>query len=153
MAKYDKQYNYAKRESIKFQNARFRAFGSDLTWVNTHIALMNAIRDTNEVDGEKLATKHGVLMVFIKHYVTVNDVESFTAKQIFEYYPHLSMFFDTYANSHKSFLSLMHDLSTMHFLNPHGPPNEPIFRPTMRMRSFFRVFENHNNQLFANPPQ
>jgi hypothetical protein len=148
MDKYDKQYNYGRRLESKFQTARFRKHGSVRTWMNTTVALFKTMRDFNIMDGEKLHPKHGSLLLFIKDYVVENDIESFSGKQLFEYYPHLSMFFETYANSHKSFLMLLNDLTAMEFLKSHGSISDPSFTPTMRMRSFFRVYEKYNNELF-----
>jgi hypothetical protein len=147
MDKYHKQYNYSRNKSTLYQNARFHAYGSELSLINTNIALSQAIRDINLRDGETISQKHGVLLLLIKHYVTANNLESFDRNKLYDYYPNLSIFFGSFADNKQSFLSLFTDLMNMQFINPLG--ND--FAPTHRLKGFCRLYEKHCNKLFSKP--
>jgi hypothetical protein len=141
---HDRQNNYSKKKSAIYQDARFHRYGSELSLVNTFQALSQTITEFNSTYNDTLHPKHGILCLLIKQYTTATGNNIFKPTDLYNYYPYLNNLLGYWSNNARKFKVLFNDLMYFHFINAHGH----AYTPSMRLRTFCKLYENHCKKLF-----
>lgn len=143
-----RQYDYARRKSALYQAKVFYTFGPEHSFISAISALVNTVEKFNAMYQDTLTIRHGLLVLIIKHYVTMHKLESFKPEAIRRYYnlrPVLGFFVD----GSRSFRALFADLQRMDFCNPH----KHHLLPTTRIKVFSSMFQKELKKLLDTVPE
>jgi hypothetical protein len=134
-----RQYRYKEERSKLYQNDRFISHGGERIAVISLVSLVDTVNRFNDLYGDTLTVRHGVLILAIKQTLLQTKKDSFTANDIRENLGQIEIFIAAYGSNKVNVVgNLISDLSHLHFCNPLNKRN---YIPSTRLKLFCTLFE------------
>lgn len=143
--KYVRQYKRNRKKTLLYQNQLLSNHGPECMFLFTWEGLERAVDQFNEMYGDGMHVKHGIVLLMIKHVTGVMRRPDFLTRELMEFFPNMKTLLGKHGANKVMLSSLVSELYKLHFLNASRGDR---YQTTTRLRIFIAAVQKHADELY-----